>query len=69
MGWDNEEMGYSWMKSLIKGYGREKMLGYTSIENGGASPSHNPLCLHGLLQGQLYFMETECASCEVRTGL
>jgi hypothetical protein len=25
--------------------------------------------LQGLLQGWLYFMETEYASCEVRTGL
>jgi hypothetical protein len=35
----------------------------------GSLTSHNPIGLHGLLRGQLYFMETECASCEVRSGL
>jgi hypothetical protein len=35
----------------------------------GASTSHNPIGLHALLRKYLYFMETECASCEVRTGL
>jgi hypothetical protein len=28
----NEERGYSYMKSLVKGYGREKRLGYTVLE-------------------------------------
>jgi hypothetical protein len=31
MGGGNEERGYSQMKSLIKGYGREKNLGYTGL--------------------------------------
>jgi hypothetical protein len=31
MGKGNEERGYSEMKSLIKGYGREKRLGTTGI--------------------------------------
>jgi hypothetical protein len=39
------------------------------LYNVGSSTSHNPIGLHGLLRGWLYFMETECASCEVRTGL
>jgi hypothetical protein len=37
--------------------------------NVGSLISHNPIGLQGLLRGQLYFIETECASCEVRTGL
>jgi hypothetical protein len=37
--------------------------------NVGSLTSHNPIDLHGLLLGELYFMETECASCEIRTGL
>jgi hypothetical protein len=33
MGGDNEERGgYSQMKTLIEGYGREKRLGYTALE-------------------------------------
>jgi hypothetical protein len=39
------------MKSLIKGYGREKMLGYTGVDSVGSLTSHNPIGLHGLLQG------------------
>jgi hypothetical protein len=39
------------------------------LGNVGSLTSHNPIGLQGLLRGQLYFMETECASCEVRTGL
>jgi hypothetical protein len=39
------------MKSLIKGYGREKKLRYTGLEDVGASKSHNPMGLRGLLQG------------------
>jgi hypothetical protein len=57
------------MESLIKGYGREKRLGTANLDNVGSSTSHNPIGLHGMLRGKLYFMETECASCEVLTGL
>jgi hypothetical protein len=39
------------------------------LDNVGSLISHNPIGLQGLLWGQLYIMETECASCEVRTGL
>jgi hypothetical protein len=39
------------------------------LDNVGSLTSHNPIGLQGLLRGQLYFMETECASCEVGTGL
>jgi hypothetical protein len=39
------------------------------LDNVGSLTSHNPIGLHGLLRGYLYFMEPECASCEVRTGL
>jgi hypothetical protein len=35
----------------------------------GSLTSHDPIGLQGLLQGYFYFMETVCASCEVRTGL
>jgi hypothetical protein len=34
-----------------KGYGREKRLGYTCRDNVGSLTSHNPIDLHGLLQG------------------
>jgi hypothetical protein len=37
--------------------------------NVGSLTSQNPIGLQGLLRGYLYIMETECASCEVRTGL
>jgi hypothetical protein len=33
MGWGDEERGYSYMKILIKGYEREKSLGYTVLED------------------------------------
>jgi hypothetical protein len=33
MGGGNEERGHSYMKSLIKGYGREKRLGCTVLDN------------------------------------
>jgi hypothetical protein len=39
------------------------------LNNVGSLTPHNPRGLQGLLRDQLYFMETECASCEVRTGL
>jgi hypothetical protein len=38
-------------------------------DNVGSLTSHKPIGLQGLLRGYLYFMETECASCELRTGL
>jgi hypothetical protein len=39
------------------------------LDNEGFLTSHNPIGLQSLLRGKLYFMETEGASCEVRTGL
>jgi hypothetical protein len=39
------------------------------LDNVGSLTSHNPIVLQGLLWGSLYIMETECASCEVRSGL
>jgi hypothetical protein len=39
------------------------------LDDVGSLTSHNPIGLQGLLRGYLYFMETECASCEVQTGL
>jgi hypothetical protein len=39
----NEDRGFSLMKSLIKGHGREKRLGYTGLDNVGSSTSHNPI--------------------------
>jgi hypothetical protein len=50
MGGGNEERGCSLMKSLIKGYGREKSLGYTGLDNVESFKSHNSTGLHGLLR-------------------
>jgi hypothetical protein len=36
------------------------------LYNVGALTSHNPIGLHGLLRGQIHFMEKDCASSEVR---
>jgi hypothetical protein len=33
MGWGNEERGYSYMKNLTKGYGREKRLRTAALVN------------------------------------
>jgi hypothetical protein len=39
------------MKSLVKGYGREKSLGYTGLDNVGSLTSHTTTDLHALLRG------------------
>jgi hypothetical protein len=52
-----------------KGAVGQKRLGTSGLDNVGSLTSHNPIGLQGLLRGELYLMETECASCEVRTGL
>jgi hypothetical protein len=39
------------------------------LDNVKSLTSLNPIGLQGLLRRWFYFMETECASCEVRTGL
>jgi hypothetical protein len=51
MGRGNEERGYSLMKSLIKGYGREKRLGYTGLGNVGSLSTHSPRGLYSLSLG------------------
>jgi hypothetical protein len=39
------------MKSLMKGYGREKRLGTAVLDIVESSTSHNPIGLHGLSWG------------------
>jgi hypothetical protein len=46
-----------------------QLTGADCLDNVGSLISHNPIGLQGLLRGYLYFMETESASCGVRTGL
>jgi hypothetical protein len=42
--------GYKVEEKLYLGLGEQKMLNTNGLENIGASTSHNPMGLHGLLQ-------------------
>jgi hypothetical protein len=56
-GGGNEERGYSYMKSLIKGYGREKRLGYTALWNNSEAQFH--VLLFGIMSTFIYWCHTK----------
>jgi hypothetical protein len=58
--------GYKLEVKLYLGVHEQKRLNTTGLENLGAPMSHNPMGLHGLLQGQIYVVVNTRIYCSKR---